>query len=170
VSHDLRRAGRLLAIPAVALAAIVAFAPGRTGLALRIFALVLCGAALLLVLAALRRSYPRETPLRQAARADARTRPLPGSLARLHQETALAVAGSFDLHFRLRPRLRRLASDLLAARRGVSLDDEPERARALLGGETWELVRADRPEPEDRLARGLPINDLRRVVESLERI
>jgi hypothetical protein len=170
VSHDLRRAARLLAIPTVALAAIIAFAPGRTSIALRIFALVLCGAVVLLVLAALRRSYPRETPLRRAAAPGGRTRPLPGSLARLQQETALGVAGSFDLHFRLRPRLRRLASDLLDARRGVSLDDEPERARALLGDEAWEVVRADRPEPEDRLARGLPINDLRRIVESLERI
>jgi hypothetical protein len=170
VSHDLRRAGRLLAIPAVVLVAVIAFAPGRTGLALRIFALVLCGAALLLVLAALRRSFPRETPLRPDAPAERRTRPLPGSLARLQQETALGVAGSFDLHFRLRPRVRRLASDLLDARRGLVLDDEPEQARALLGEETWELVRTDRPEPEDRLGRGLPINELRHIVESLERI
>jgi hypothetical protein len=31
-------------------------------------------------------------------------------------------------------------------------------------------VRPDRPPPEDRLARGLPIEDLRRIVESLERL
>jgi hypothetical protein len=160
----------LLVVPTVALAAIVAFAPGRTGLAVRVYALVLCGAALMLVLAALRRSYPRATPLRAAARHAGPSRPVPGSLARFEQETALGVAGSFDLHFRLRPRLRRLAADLLDARRGVSLDDERGRAAALLGEETWELVRADRPPPEDRLGKGLPINELRPIVESLERI
>jgi hypothetical protein len=170
VRHDLFRALRLLVVPAVALVAVVAFLPGQTGLAIRIFALVVCGAALLLMLAALRRAYPREGPLRRSAPQERRSRPVPGTLARLEQETVLGVAGSFDLHFRLRPRLRGLATDLLAARRNVSLDDSPGRARELVGQETWELVRDDRPPPEDRLARGLPINDLRHVVESLERL
>jgi hypothetical protein len=170
VRSDLARAGRLLVLPALALLFVVAFVPGRVGLAIRIFALVLCGAALLVLLAALRRAYPRETPLRGRAATGERARTIPGMLARLEQEAALGVAGSFDLHFRLRPRLRGLATDLLAARRGVSLDGEPERARDLLGEPTWDLVREGRPPPEDRLGRGLPINELRGVVESLERL
>jgi hypothetical protein len=169
VSHELRRWARLLVLPTLALGFVVAFVPGRVELAIRIYALVLSGAALVLLLAALRRAYPRETPLRGPAGAE-RPRAVPGMLARLEQEAALGVAGSFELHFRLRPRLRMLAADLLAARRGVSLDDAPERARELLGPETWDLVRADRPPPADRLARGLPINELLRVVESLERL
>ena len=168
--RDLRRAGRLLVLPTLAFAFVVAFVPGRVELAVRIFALVLCGTALLLTLAALRRAYPRETPLRPRRTRAASQRSIPGTLARLEQETILGVAGSFDLHYRLRPRLRGLTADLLAAQRGVGLDAAPERARALLGGTTWELVRRDRPPPEDRLAAGLPINDLRRVVESLERL
>jgi hypothetical protein len=164
------RALRLLVVPALALAGVIAFLPGQTGLAVRVFALVVCGAALLLMLAALRRSFPRESPLRGAAAAGPRDRAVPGVLARLEQETVLGVAGSFDLHYRLRPRLRNLAADLLAARRGVSLDGDADRARALVGEQTWELVRRDRPVPEDRLARGLPVQDLGRVVESLERI
>jgi len=170
VRHDLLRALRLLVVPSVALVAVVAFVPGETGLAIRIFALVVCGAALVLMLAALRRAYPREEALRRAETRERRSRTVPGTLARLEQETVLGVAGSFDLHFRLRPRLRGLAADLLAARRNVSLDESPGRARELVGEETWELVREDRPPPEDRLGRGLPINDLRRVVESLERL
>jgi hypothetical protein len=83
---------------------------------------------------------------------------------------ALGIAGAFDLHHRLRPRLRTLAAELLATRRGISLNGAPGRARDLLGDETWELVREDRPPPEDRQARGLPINELRDVVESLERV
>ena len=123
--HDLRRAARLLALPALALVFVVAFAPGRAGLALRVFALLLCGAALLLVLSGLRRAFPRETPLREADMRADRGRAIPGMLGRLEQETALGVAGSFDLHYRLRPRLRTLTSDLLAARRGVALDYVP---------------------------------------------
>ena len=170
MKQDLLRALRLLVVPAVVLAVVIAFLPGQTGLAVRVFALVLCAAALLLMLAALRRAYPRERPLRRQEAREWRGRAVPGNLARLEQETVLGSAGSFDLHFRLRPRLRSLADDLLAARRGVSLDRDPERARTLLGEGTWELVRPDRPAPEDRRARGLPINDLRRVVESLERL
>ena len=170
MKRDLWRAARALAVPALALGFVIAFAPGRTGLAIRIFALLVCGAALLLVLAALRRAYPREQPLRRAAKREAPSRAIPGMLGRLEQETVLGVAGSFDLHYRLRPRLRGLTRDLLAGRRGVPLDAAPERARELLGETTWELVRRDRPPPEDRLAPGLPGNDLRRVVESLERL
>jgi hypothetical protein len=170
VSSDLRNAARVLALPTLALAFVVAFVPGRVGLAVRVYALVLCGAALLLLLAALRRAYPRETPLVTPGAGVEPPRAVPGMLVRLEQEAALGVASSFDLHYRLRPRLRALASELLAARRGVSLDDAPGRARALLGEEAWELVRVERPPPEDRLGRGLPIKDLRQVVESLERL
>ena len=170
MKRDLWRAARALMVPGLALGFVVAFAPGRTGLAIRIFALLVCGAALLLVLAALRRAYPRERALRHSAKEGPPGRAIPGMLGRLEQETDLGVAGSFDLHYRLRPRVRGLAAHLLAARRGVSLDAAPERARELLGETTWELVRRDRPPPEDRLAPGLPRNDLRRVVESLERL
>lgn len=170
MTRDLRRAARLLVLPTLALGFVLAFAPGRVGLALRIYALVVCGAALLLVLSALRRAYPPETPLHARVARDSPARTVPGMLARLEQEVALGTAGSFDLHHRLRPRIRTLATELLAARRGVSLEGSPERARELLGEDAWDLVRPDRPAPADRLARGLPINHLRRVVESLERL
>ena len=55
-------------------------------------------------------------------------------------------------------------------RRRLSLDDDPEAARQIVGDETWELVRSDRPPPKDRPARGLPVSELDRVVESLERV
>jgi hypothetical protein len=80
------------------------------------------------------------------------------------------VAGSFDLHRSLRPRLREIAAGLLEARRGASLDDAAGPAREILGDEAWGLVRPDRQPPENRLARGLDANDLRRVVDALERI
>ena len=119
---------------------------------------------------ALRRGYPDETPLREpaplareAVRADAASR-------RIEHEVALGVAGSFDLHFRLVPRLRTVAAGLLNARRRVSLETSPDTARALLGDETWALVRPDRPTPQDRLGQGIAPNDLGRVVGALEAI
>lgn len=169
--HDLVRAGRLLILPTLAVLAVIAFVPGRTELAIRVYALVLCGAALALMVAALRHAYPRATPLRpRTTRRETTWRDSPGMLARLEQEVALGAAGSFDLHHHLRPRLRTIAAELLTARRRVSLDGDQPEARALLGEESWELVRKDRAPPADRLARGAPPEVLDRVVASLERL
>jgi hypothetical protein len=171
VRRDVVRAGRLLILPTLAVLAVVAFVPGRTELAVRVYALVLCGVALALMVAALRRAYPRTTPLRpRTTRRGPTSRDSPAMLARLEQEVALGSAGSFDLHHHLRPRLRTIAAALLTARRRVSLDGDQPEARALLGEETWELVRNDRARPVDRLARGAPPEVLDRVVASLERL
>jgi hypothetical protein len=130
---------------------------------------VFCGIALALMVAALRRAYPRTTPLRPRRTRSGRTsRGAPAMLARLEQEVALGAAGSFDLHHHLRPRLRTIAAELLTARRRISLDGDRLEARALLGEEAWELVRKDRSPPEDRLARGAAPDVLDRVVASLE--
>ena len=168
--RDLIRVGKLLVLPAAALGVALWFVPGRAGIAIRIFALVLLGAVLLLMVAALRRAFPRTTPLRPRARQPRPVRATPETLVRLETRTALGVAGAFDFHYRLRPRLRVLATELLASRRAIALDEDPERARVVLGEETWQLVREDRAPPEDRTARGIPIRELTHVVESLERI
>jgi hypothetical protein len=171
VRHDLARAGRLLVLPTLALLAVIAFVPGRTELAIRMFAFIVCAVALGLLVGALRRAYPRATTLRPpTARSGRAPRDAPAMLARLDQEVALGVAGSFDLHHHLRPRLRTIAAELLTARRRISLDGDQPEARALLGEEAWELVRKDRPPPADRLARGAEPEVLDRVVASLERL
>ena len=168
--RDLTRAVRVLVIPTALFAFVLVFRPGRTGLAIRVFALVLCGAGVVVMVAALRRAFPRAEPLRPPERRHKEPRSTPETLVRMEARTALGVAGAFDLHFRLRPRLRGLATELLASRRGIALDGEPERARQAFGDETWDLVREDRPPPTDRLARGIPIPELKRVVESLENL
>jgi hypothetical protein len=170
VRRDLAGALRVLVVPTLALAAVAAFVPGRLELATRVYALVLCGSALALALLALRRAYPPAQPLRPRVRAARTRRRAPPALARIEHETALGVAGSFDLHFRLVPRLRAIAAGLLTARRQISLDRDPEAARDLVGDATFELVRADRRPPEDRLGRGIAVQDLGLVVDSLERI
>ncbi len=170
LKRDLVRAVRLLVLPAGVLAVLAWFVPGRAGIAVRVFALVLLGVVLVLMVAALRRAFPRTSPLRPRAKPSRPVRATPETLVRLETRTALGVAGAFDLHYRLRPRLRELATELLASRRAIRLDEDPDRARQALGEETWQLVREDRPPPEDRIARGIPIRELTRVVESLERI
>ena len=64
MSRDVVRGLRLLILPTLALVAVALFLPGRLELAGRIFALLVCGTALLVLLRALRRIYPPETPLR----------------------------------------------------------------------------------------------------------
>ena len=92
-----------------------------------------------------------------------------GELSLVH-DVQQSVASSFHLHTRLRPLLREIAAHRLSMRFGVDLDREHERARELIGGEAWELVRPERPSPSDRLAPGPPASHLSKVVEELERI
>lgn len=158
-------------VPAtIALLVVAGIAPGRLELALRIYALVVAAVVIVLALLALRRAFPSESPLPDTGRARGRRGQQPTSLARAHNEVVLGIASSFDLHYRLVPRLRATATGLLAARRNVSLEGSPDTARALLGDETWELVRPDRRAPQDRLTAGIERERLARVVDSLEEI
>ncbi len=167
---DVRRALRGLALPTIALIGVAAFLPGRIEPAVRAYALLVCAVALAVAVAALHRAYPPAEPLRRAARKDrARPRP-PRELVELENLTALGAGDAGDLHFRLRPRLRSLATSLLESRRGISLERQPDASCALLGDETWELVRPDRPPPEDERARGASAAALEQVVVSLERL
>lgn len=101
-------------------------------------------------------------PVRRPAR--------PESLAHVENVVALAQAGEFDLHFRLRPLLVEIASAELAARDGIDLTNEPERARARLSPLTWEIVRPDRGRPSHAAANGIDTASLTSIVSELERI
>ena len=168
--RDLGAAVRLLVLPTLALLLTLALVPGRLPFAVRVYALCVCAVALGLGLAALRRAYPPAGPLRRTGGQRSGEHSAPPTLARMEDELALGVAGAFDLHHRLAPRLRTVAAGLLTARRRVSLDRDPEEARRILGDETWEIVRPDRQPPEDRLARGISQEGLARVVDSLEAV
>ena len=82
----------------------------------------------------------------------------------------MAGSAAFDVHYRLRPTVTELAAELLSARRGIDLEREPERARAVLGDDAWELVRPDRPQPAERHGAGIDEATLDRVVTALERV
>jgi hypothetical protein len=89
------------------------------------------------------------------------------ALEELEHAVDFSLGTAFDVHYRLRPHVRRIAAHRLGLR-GVSLDRQPRRAAALLGPEAWDLARPDRPEPDDRNARGVDLAHLTRVVEGLD--
>jgi hypothetical protein len=163
------RAAEILVLPSAVLIAVLVLAPGRAELAVHVYVLVLLAAALASVVGSIASQAHTGGSQFDAAleRPDDESGRL-AELVRLEREVALAQATEFDLHHRLRPVLREIALGLLAVRRGVDLDRQPARARALLGEETFELVRADREPPWDRQAPGPAIDELRRVVASLE--
>jgi hypothetical protein len=169
-----RLAGALVfaVLGAVPLIFIVALKPSDRALALDIYLLYL-GGVLLLALVQATRETERPDPHGPFARALVRRLPPRERLQQLvrqEREVALSVDAAFDLHVRLRPTLRMIAAHRLAAYRGIDIDRQPERARDALGEETWELVHEDREPPDDRFARGIPVERLRTVVESLERL
>jgi hypothetical protein len=146
---------------------------GRTELILHVYVLALATFALGHLIRTVRASLPAAagaSPFDAALRRRPRRPERLPELERVEREVALGLATAFDLHFRLRPSLRRTAGELLASRRGIELDEAPNAARRALGDETWELVRPDREPPIDRFAPGLDIAALRRVISTLERI
>jgi hypothetical protein len=107
-------------------------------------------------------------PLRRAAAAPASTvGEGTGDRERLDRVVSGATSHAGDVHLRLRPILREIAADGLR-RRGVDLDAQPRAAQALLAPDTWELVRPDRPRPDDAFARGLAPARLNAVLDDLE--
>ena len=171
----IRTARRLAPLPilgTIGLLAVIAFVPGRTELALHVYLLALAALALGWLVTVLDRSHPRalrspfDLGLRERGRA---AHSLP-ELARLEREVTLATTTAFDVHFRLRPVLRRIAERTLQSRRGIELDRDPGTSSRLLGAELWELVRPDREPPADRAAAGLDLDSLGRMVTALEHL
>ena len=144
--------------------------PDRAALVGHIWLVVVLALSLGVALERLRRDLPRRTSSFDAAFAPRGTsRARPASLARAEREVTLATGTAFDVHFRLRPMLQSLSAGLLL-RRGVDVERDPVRAEELLGPDVWELVRPDRPAPDDRSAPGVSIETVERVVADLERI
>jgi hypothetical protein len=81
------------------------------------------------------------------------------------------VLGSADAlyaHRRFLPLLRSAASARLARRHGIELERRPDAARELLGEDSWELLRPDRPEPADRHGPGVPRAQVAALIERIE--
>lgn len=92
------------------------------------------------------------------------------SLEQTEHDCIQGLANPVDLHRRLRPRLREIAVQRLSARHGIDLDARPETARAVLGEEVWELVRPERPLPDELTGARLDAEALDRVLTRLEAV
>jgi hypothetical protein len=93
--------------------------------------------------------------------------PPPVELLRMERELDLGIANAAHAQRRLLPLLRAAAAARLGSSHGIELDRSPATARALLGEETWELLRPDRPEPADRHGPG---PSPRRIAAAIERL
>lgn len=144
--------------------------PGNAAIVGHVWLVVVLALSLGYALDRLRRTIPRRASAFEAAFVPSRAaRARPASLARVEREVTLAIGTAFDVHFRLRPLVIPLATGLLL-RRGVDPKRRPDEARALLGPELWDLIRPDRPAPDDRTAPGIPLAVAERIVDDLERL
>ena len=123
--------------------------------------------AVLVVAAAVRVLSETLPPLRRAGPGPPAPTEVTGDRERLDRVVSSATTHAGDLHLRLRPILREIAADGLR-RRGVDLDAQPQAAQKLLAPDTWEVVRPDRPRPDDAFARGLTPKRLDAVLDDLE--
>jgi hypothetical protein len=89
-------------------------------------------------------------------------------LEELEHAVDFSLTTAFDVHYRLRPHLVRIASHRLSARRGIHLESDPAGAQRVLDPAAWELVRPDREPPGDRNAAGIDVVTLRAVLQGLE--
>jgi hypothetical protein len=155
-------------IGAVPFVLALVFLPGRRELAVDLFLLLIAAGAVVALVRGLSAVAPR-APTHRRTHAHRPTQRL-AELDRTERAVLLSASNAFDVHYRLRPILREVAAQRLASRRGLSLDDDTRAARAVVGEETWELVRPDREPPELRFAAGIAAAQLREVVTVLERI
>jgi hypothetical protein len=165
-----RTAGRTIALVAVAAAGLgvaLLVSPGASGLTAEIYLFVVAALVLAAVVRDVANALPsaEPVPLQRASRSQR-----VGQLESVARALDLAETSSFDLHNTLRPIVREIAAARLA-RHGVSLERQPERARELIGVQTWELVRPDREAPAGRSnGGGCSRDELRAIVDSLEAI
>ena len=143
---------------------IVLAQPGVRNVTLHAYVLLVGGLIMLGVVAAAGDAVPKrhrsefDRALAAAVRGD---KPL-HEVERMEREVTLGAATAYDLHVRLVPQLRQIAQARL------------ERAGRPMGPETlgrwWELLRPDRPAPEDRHGPGISQSELRALVSDLERM
>lgn len=157
-------------VAAIALVGLLAIPKLSTPRALAIW-VVLVTALVLVALVRHSREHGGTEPARRFEDALRGRKPAasqPEELVRMDRELVLGSADADHAHRRLLPLLRAAAAARIAARHGFELERRPELARALLGEDVWELLRPDRPEPEDRFGPGVPHEDVAAVIARVE--
>jgi hypothetical protein len=115
------------------------------------------------------RLIPESTPTRRR-RPPAQQPARPDQLLASERVVNSARAMAIHVHASLRPALVEIASRRLAAR-GQALERMSDPVgQDLLGDQLWEIVRPNRPFPEDRHASGVTLQDLEAMLDVLERL
>jgi hypothetical protein len=166
VSAEQRRVVVLFAITTIALIVVLGLHPVSTERIAAGYALALAAIGLdaLFRVVGSQSWQDRGSVLEHALSRKAPEPTRPSEIVRIEREITLGATSAVHLHTRLLPLLR----DAVAARLGIDVDLHPERARAVLDRESWELLRPDRPAPADRSAPGLPIRRVRALVDEIE--
>ena len=166
----MRLAGRIIRPALVAAVVLIALPNLPTSRALAIWVVVAAALVLMgLIRQAGERDWPASRPRFEAALR--RRKPAPSQAVeflRMERELTLGMADADHAHRQLLPLLRGAAAARLAARHGIALERRPEAARALLGDDAWELLRPDRPGPEDRHGPGLKEEQVAAVIAAVE--
>jgi len=151
----------------VVLGGVLVLQPVGRDLALHVYLLALAAIAMSVAVSVARAAVPvaARSPFAEALRRRPPEPQRPPQLERIERAVTLGVANTYDFHARLRPVLRDVAAARLA-RSGVDLDTLA--GRAAVGDDAWELLRPDRPPPDERFARGIEPQQLRSLVDMLE--
>lgn len=156
--------GVLFVVASIATGYFVATEPSWRSVVLRIYVFVVGALAMFVILSASGSALPKrrrsdfELALSRAGRPPEKV----SDLERVQREVTLGVGSAHDLHTRLAPDLREIATARLE-RNGRRLS--PETA-----GRWWDLLRPDREPPDDKFARGIALEDLRACIDDLARI
>ena len=164
---SLRRLVEPTLAAAAVLAILLAVRPLSTSRALAVWVVIVAALVLLLLVRNSRDDRAVRSRFEAALNPPPAATPQPVELLRTERELELGIAAAGHAHHRLLPILREAAAARLASRHGIELERRPEAARELLGEETWELLRPDRPEPADRFDPGIPRE---RVAAAIERV
>jgi hypothetical protein len=143
---------------------IVVAQPGVRNVTLHAYVFVVGGLLMLGVVAAAGDAVPRRkrSELEAALGAGTRREKRLPEVEKLEREVSLATSSAYDLYYRLLPQLREIAQARLERTGRTS---SPQTL-----GRWWELLRPDRPPPDDRFDRGISETELRALVHDLGRM
>lgn len=165
----MRAAGLAAAVAVLALGPALGLAGRGHGLALFVYALVVAGLGLLLLVDRLARALPRKT-FSWSPRSPARKNEQPvAQLERIERSLSAASWNESHLLESMRPLVREIVAARLRRHHRVDLDRSPERAHTIVGdGYAWSLVRPDRKAPLGAGADGWSRNELDGLLDELE--
>jgi hypothetical protein len=139
------------------------------GVVLYVYVFLVGGATLVVLVMRIGAGTGRTRALRAARDVEPADEPV-AELEQLVLRIASAEWNALGLNTRLRPVVVQIVRAQLAYGHGIDLDQQPERAEALLGERTWKLVRPDPNRRSSTHASGWALDELEELVSELERL